>query len=81
MRARLAGDGELFQGAAGRFREIGLPFWLAVTLLEHGELLIEQGSPGEAEPVFAEAGEIFERLEARPWLERAATVGRTQVTA
>jgi class 3 adenylate cyclase/tetratricopeptide (TPR) repeat protein len=81
MRARLGGDGELFGAAAGRFREIGLPFWLAVTLLEHGELLIEQGAPGEAEPLLAEAGEIFERLEARPWLERVAMAGRTRVTA
>jgi tetratricopeptide (TPR) repeat protein len=81
VRARLAGDAERFRAAAVRFREIGLPFWLAVTLLEHGELLIEQGAPGEAEPLFAEAGEIFERLEARPWLERVAMAGRTRITA
>jgi hypothetical protein len=31
-----------------------------------------QGRPDEAEPLLAEARETFERLEARPWLERAA---------
>jgi len=53
-------------------------FWLAVTQLEHGEWLVGQGRPSEAEPRLAEAGEIFERLEARPWLERATAVARTQ---
>ena len=43
------------------FRELGLPFWLAVTLLEHGEWL--EPATSRAEPL-AEAREIFERLEA-----------------
>ena len=38
-----------------------MPFWVAVTLLEQGE------AGG-----LAEAREIFERLEAAPWLERVA---------
>lgn len=59
-----------FKLAAGLFREIGVPFWLAVTLAEHGEWLVGQGQPAEAEPLLAEAREIFERLKARPWLER-----------
>jgi hypothetical protein len=56
--------------AAGMFRELGAPFWLGVTLLEHGEWLASQGRADQAGPLLDEAREIFERLEARPWLER-----------
>ena len=63
-------DGRLRRAAAG-FREVGMPFWLAVTLLEHGEWLAASGQTEEAEPLVREAREIFERLVARPWLERA----------
>ena len=63
FRGRLAGDPAELHAAAERFREIGIPFWLAVTLLEHGELTGDESSLDEAR-------EIFERLEARPWLER-----------
>jgi class 3 adenylate cyclase/tetratricopeptide (TPR) repeat protein len=77
FRARLAAaDGDSAQADAGfavaasAFREFGLPFWLAVTLLEHGEWLAGQGRADEAGPLLAEAREIFGRLEARPWLER-----------
>jgi tetratricopeptide (TPR) repeat protein len=59
LRARLDGDEAGYRTAAARFRELDVPFWLGVTLLEHGE-----------EPGLAEAGQIFERLEAAPWLER-----------
>ena len=61
--ARMDGNAAGFEAAAAIFRELSLPFWLAVTLLEHGELTGDQSS-------LAEAREIFERLEARPWLER-----------
>ena len=63
-----------FKRAAGSFRELGMPFWLAVTLLQHGEWLVAQGRAEEAEPHLAEAGETFERLEARPWLERLSSI-------
>ena len=43
---------------------------MAVTLLEHGEWLMEQNRGNEAEPLFSEAGQVFERLKAVPWLER-----------
>ena len=59
FRARLAGDAAGFRAAAARFRELGVPFWLGVTLLEARE-----------EPGLTEAREIFERLGAAPWLER-----------
>ena len=64
-----------FRTAAAGFREIGLRFWLAVTLLEHGEWLVGgQSRVDDAEPLLAEAHEIFDRLEARPWLERLDAV-------
>jgi class 3 adenylate cyclase/tetratricopeptide (TPR) repeat protein len=59
-----------FKVAAGTFREAGTVFWLAVTLLQHAEWLVVQGRATEAEPLFEEAGGIFERLRATPWLER-----------
>ncbi len=59
-----------FKRAAGGFRELAVPFWLAVTLLEYGEWLSGEDRAAEAEPLVAEAREIFERLGARPWLER-----------
>jgi len=61
--------------AVERFREVRTPFYLAVTLLECSEHLVERGRADEAEPLLTEATEIFERLLARPWLERARRVG------
>jgi predicted ATPase len=63
-----------FKAAAEQFREIRVPYWLAVTLGEHAEWLTAQGRADEAAPLLAEAGEIFERLEAGPWLERLRSV-------
>jgi tetratricopeptide (TPR) repeat protein len=74
LKARMSGDPAGYTAAAAHFRELAMPFWLAVTLTEHGEWLVSTGSSAEAEPLLAEAREIFERLEARPWLERAARV-------
>jgi class 3 adenylate cyclase/tetratricopeptide (TPR) repeat protein len=74
IRARLTKREEGFEEAARRFRELGIPFWHAVTLLEHAELT---GS----EALRAEAREIFERLEARPWLERLHAPERGAVPA
>ncbi len=54
-----------FKAAAGILRELGVPFWLAVTLLEHAEWLAMDGFAQQAEPLLAEAGGIFERLGAR----------------
>jgi class 3 adenylate cyclase/tetratricopeptide (TPR) repeat protein len=79
IRARLAGAGEKAEAhladAAAVFREIDVPFWLAVSLLELAEWLVARGQEGEAGPPLAEAREIFERLRAAPWLDRAAAVG------
>jgi predicted ATPase/class 3 adenylate cyclase len=68
-----------FKGAVGLFREMAFPFWMAVTLLEHGEWLADQGRPSDAGARLSEARTIFEGLGARPWLERLARTA--QVTA
>jgi predicted ATPase/class 3 adenylate cyclase len=81
FRARLAeltSDSEaerLFKGAVGLFRELAMPFYLAAAELEHAEWLSEHGRRSETEPLLSEAREIFERLGATPWLERAEKVG------
>src|SRR6266545_3580506 len=77
--ARLAarrGDSDAVQPgllrATERFRELSRPFYVAVVLLEHGEWLARQSRDDDAEPLLAEACEIFQRLEAKPWFERAS---------
>ena len=79
VRARLAAargqrDGveASFKAAGGMLRELGVPFWLAVTLLEHAEWLAKDEDVQRGQPLLAEAAEIFERLHAQPWLERLA---------
>ncbi|HEX5936412.1 MAG TPA: adenylate/guanylate cyclase domain-containing protein [Actinomycetota bacterium] len=62
----------LFKSSVGAFREIGFPFWMAVTLLEYGEWLRARDRGPDAAPIVLEAQSIFERLGARPWIERAA---------
>jgi tetratricopeptide (TPR) repeat protein len=74
-RAAAAGDVDeadrRFRSATELLREVGARFYLAVALLEHGELLAPERSE-EAEPLLVEASLTFERLEAAPWVERAA---------
>jgi hypothetical protein len=71
FRARQSGEEAGFATAAARLRELGMPFWLALTELEHAEWLVDQGRANETEPLLAEAREIFERLGAKSWLARA----------
>jgi predicted ATPase/class 3 adenylate cyclase len=78
------GEGDVasaFKGAVGLFREMGVPFWMAVTLLEYAEWLIGQGRVDEATASLIEAREIFERLGARPWLERLERVDAWETAA
>jgi tetratricopeptide (TPR) repeat protein len=63
-----------FKSAAGLLREIGIPFWLGRTLLDHGLWLIEVGRTEEAEPLLSEAGAIFDALGATIWRERIDAV-------
>jgi len=65
-------DDQDYVAAVTMFRELSMPFWLAVTLLEQGEWLAARGRAGDAALVLTEARQIFERLQARPWLDRLA---------
>jgi tetratricopeptide (TPR) repeat protein len=56
-----------FRRAAEIFRELQMLFYLAVAQLELAELTGDDAA-------LAEAREIFERLNAKPWLERLAAV-------
>jgi class 3 adenylate cyclase/tetratricopeptide (TPR) repeat protein len=69
-----------FRAAAQQFRELSFPFHTAVTMLEHGEWLSENGRGEDAKPLLDDAREIFERLMARPWLERAEKASSTSLT-
>ena len=72
--------GAAFKGAIGLFREMAIPFWMAVTLLEYAEWLTGQGRGDEAGIPHRGAG-VFERLEARPWLERLSRVDEREATS
>ena len=79
LRARLGGDPAGLASAADSFRDLSLPFWRGVTLLEQAEMLAEREG---RETLLDEAREIFERLQARPWLERVDSVApREQIPA
>ena len=71
FRGRLDSSDTGFAAAVTAFRTLGTPFWEAVVLLEHAELLAREGRETEADPLVTEARETFERLRAKPWLERA----------
>jgi class 3 adenylate cyclase/tetratricopeptide (TPR) repeat protein len=59
-----------FAAAADGFRDLSMPFLRSVTLLEHGEWLVDRGRAEEARPLLDEAREVFGSLKAVPWLER-----------
>jgi tetratricopeptide (TPR) repeat protein len=71
---------DAWKGAVGLFREMALPFWTAVTLLEQAEWLNYQDRNDDASPILDEARTIFESLGARPWLERVNTTGVAAAT-
>jgi hypothetical protein len=81
FRARLADRrGDASPGvASARFRELGMPFWLAVSLVEENDVLVAQGRIEEAGPLASEARGLFERLGARPWLERLDSAAQDRV--
>ena len=63
--------GAHFQEAGRVFEGLGTPFFLAVTQLEHAEWLAARGDAADAAALQSAAREVFDRLRARPWLERA----------
>jgi hypothetical protein len=85
FRARLEPTSDETEGrlkrAAGLFRELGTPFYLACTLFEHGAWLVASARARDAEPLLAEARATFERLGATPWLERLDAIAPSRVGA
>ena len=61
-----------FKAAIGLFRELAMPFHLAMAQLEFGEWLTSQGRADEARPMLNEARGTFEELKAVPYLDRIA---------
>ncbi|MGA8015126.1 MAG: adenylate/guanylate cyclase domain-containing protein [Candidatus Dormiibacterota bacterium] len=76
-----AAIGADFSEAEEGFRRIAMPFWLAVTQLEHAEWLASLGHPREAEALLGQSRPVFERLGARPWLDRLDRVLPARVAA
>ncbi len=66
---------EHLDAATRELREIDAPFVLAQVLLEHAEQLHAEKRDEEAAPLLAEATEIFTRLRATPYLQRAQAIG------
>jgi class 3 adenylate cyclase/tetratricopeptide (TPR) repeat protein len=64
------GAAELLSRAIDGFRAMQTPYPLAIALVEQAELGVDPA------PVLAEAREIFERLGAKPWLERIDALER-----
>ena len=59
-----------FRIAERVFTELELPFFLARARYEAAARLLAADRESEAEPLLAAAAETFERLQARPWLDR-----------
>jgi hypothetical protein len=77
LRARLAAElGQVyavepgFARATALFRQLSMPFEVALTVLEHGEYLVAQDRTTEAEPRLEDGRETFDRLKAKPWIAR-----------
>ncbi len=62
---------ERLAAAARELEGVEAPFNRAQVLLEHAEVLGSNGHEAESASLLAEARTVFERLGARPWLERA----------
>ncbi|MGN6168723.1 MAG: hypothetical protein ACTHQQ_11210, partial [Solirubrobacteraceae bacterium] len=71
LRARLERDPTGMQAAAAVYREAEMPFWLAVALLELGEITSDAAAIDEARGILEELGAV-------PWITRAATAGETR---
>jgi class 3 adenylate cyclase/tetratricopeptide (TPR) repeat protein len=87
-RARLAvieGDEEPshrnFKAAIGLFREIGIPYWRALSQIEFAEALVAAGRADEVSSLAQEARDTLDRLGASTWLERLDKLQLTSVPA
>ena len=80
-RGEVEGVEKAFKSSTGSFRELHIPYWLAIALAEQGQWLIGQDRTEDASPVLNEAREIFVRLGARPWLERVERIAPSPVLA
>jgi tetratricopeptide (TPR) repeat protein len=65
-----------FEAAVDRFLDTGHVYWQAVTRLEAAEHHVARSRPEAAEPLLAQAREVFESIGARPALERVAALER-----
>jgi tetratricopeptide (TPR) repeat protein len=74
----VAQAGPAYKAAVGMLREMAVPFWLGVTLAEHGEWLVGQGLTEDAKSPLDEARGIFERLRATPWIDRLDRVAAVE---
>jgi len=73
--AVLRGEDEpRFDEAVAALRDVGEPFWVATALLEQAEWLAARGRGEEVDPLLTEARNVFERLRARPRLERLEAI-------
>ena len=66
-----------WRAAAEIFREAEIPFHEAVCRLELAEWLQSNGQDARSAEPLRDARAIFQRLKARPWLERAERAGAT----
>jgi len=65
---------EGFRAAMDLVRRSEVPFVVAAAQFEYAEWLLGRGRPEEAMPLLSEARAEFERLGARPWLDRIAAM-------
>ena len=75
--ARSKAADEHYSHAIDLFGELETPFYLARAQLEYAELLSEAGREASGAIALREQAEaVFERLDARPWVERAQGLAR-----
>ena len=75
FRARMSDERGRLQGCRGRLPRVQLPVLARGDAARARRMARAHGRTAESEPLLAEAREIFERLEATPWLERAERMG------
>jgi len=67
--------------ATAALRDFRAPFYLARALVESAELHVRNGRREEAIAAATEAQELFNRLDAKPWVARAAAAAGVTVAA